>query len=390
MTNFDDIRPYYDSEVPQVLSRLVHDRELLDLLLSRQFPWLPVPLSRPLFALFRPLLSLNLRKRASRIKTVSDLQEHMSDRLLQVLQRTTDSYDFSGLENLQGDKPYLFMSNHRDIALDPAIICLGLTMAGRNTVRIAIGDNLLSKPFASDLMRINRSFIVKRSITGRRDKLAALKHLSHYIRHSIVEEDVSIWIAQAEGRAKDGYDRTETALLKMLALSKSKQQSFAEAIAQLNIVPVSLAYEYDPCDSNKADELHQLNIGKSYTKDPFEDLDSIKQGFVGYKGRINVTFGAPISAQFENADALAAEIDRQILQNYQLFPSNIIAWQLHNKDADIEVLKQLKSQWPDENWTIAEQKFKTRISAMPQDHRAVALAAYAAPVESQLAVAVNL
>ena len=384
MNDFDDIRPYNDSEVPAALARLVADPELMDVLLSRQFPLLTKVVPDLFNFLARPFLSRSLLKLTRDVCTVSDFQEHMTKRLREVLDRTTDNYQFSGLENLDSDRAYLFMSNHRDIALDPALVNLGLSIAKRNTVRIAIGDNLLSKPFASDLMRVNRSFIVKRSVTGRRDKLEALKHLSCYIRYSLRTEEISIWIAQAEGRAKNGCDRTETALLKMLALSKESDQSFAQATGELNIIPVAISYEYDPCDADKACELYAQQEGISYTKDPFEDLDSIQKGFVDYKGRIQITFGEPVSDKYENADLLAAEIDRQIHLYYQLFPTNIIAWKMHCSTVDKKTLDKLKSQWPDEDWTLAEDKFNSRINAMPLHHQAIAIAAYAAPVNSHL------
>lgn len=384
MNDFDDIRPYNDSEVPAALARLIADPELMDVLLSRQFPLLTKVVPDLFNFLARPFLSRSLHNLTRDVSKVSDFQEHMTKRLREVLDRTTDNYQFSGLDNLDLDRAYLFMSNHRDIALDPALVNLGLSIAKRNTVRIAIGDNLLSKPFASDLMRVNRSFIVKRSVTGRRDKLEALKHLSRYIRYSLRTEEVSIWIAQAEGRAKNGCDRTETALLKMLALSKESDQSFAQATGELNIIPVAISYEYDPCDADKACELYAQQEGISYTKDPFEDLDSIQKGFVDYKGRIQITFGEPVTDKYENADLLAAEIDRQIHLYYQLFPTNIIAWKMHCDTVDKKILDKLKSQWPDEDWTLAEDKFNSRINAMPLHHQTIAIAAYAAPVNSQL------
>ena len=384
MNDFDDIRPYNDSEVPAALARLVADPELMDVLLSRQFPLLTKVVPDLFNFLARPFLSRSLLKLTRDVCTVSDFQEHMTKRLREVLDRTTDNYQFSGLDTLDSDRAYLFMSNHRDIALDPALVNLGLSIAKRNTVRIAIGDNLLSKPFASDLMRVNRSFIVKRSVTGRRDKLEALKHLSCYIRYSLRTEEISIWIAQAEGRAKNGCDRTETALLKMLALSKESDQSFAQATGELNIIPVAISYEYDPCDADKACELYAQQEGISYTKDPFEDLDSIQKGFVDYKGRIQITFGEPVTDKYENADLLAAEIDRQIHLYYQLFPTNIIAWKMHCSTVDKKTLDKLKSQWPDEDWTLAEDRFNSRINAMPLHYQAIAIAAYAAPVNSQL------
>ena len=233
-------------------------------------------------------------------------------------------------------------------------------------------------------MRINRSFIVKRSVKTRRDKLDALKHLSKYIRQSIKQESVCIWIAQAEGRAKDGIDKTDTALLKMLALSKDLDQSFALAARDLNIIPVAISYEYDPCDGSKARELHHQKMDLNYTKDPFEDLDSIQKGFVDFKGRISITFGSPVDDKCDSADQLAEEIDRQIHLNYKLFPTNIIAWRLQDNQSQDVHLARLKNQWPDEDWHAAEISFKTRINRMPKAHRSIAISAYAAPVVSQL------
>jgi hypothetical protein len=378
MNEFDDIRPYNDAEVPAVIARLIADPEFIDLLLSRK-----VPLLAKLCPWFlRPFVRLGLRKLTRDMRTVNDLQVHMSEALAKVLDATTDGYSFGGLDNLDPCKAALYISNHRDIALDPALVCQGLFAAGKDSVRIAIGDNLLSKSFAADLMRVNRSFIVKRSATARREKLAALKQLSRYIRHSISQEKVSIWIAQAEGRAKNGRDRTETALLKMLALSKGEGQDFATATGELNLIPVSISYEYDPCDADKARELYSAQQGTAYVKKEFEDLDTIQKGILGYKGRIHVNFGQPVGEGFENADALAAEVDRQIFSHYQLFPTNIIAWQMQGNSEGIEVLQQ---QWPDEDWLKAQTSFQSHIDQIPADHRHIVIDAYAAPVDNQIA-----
>ena len=384
MNQFDDIRPYRDSEVPETLDRLIADNEFIDLLLSRKMlglmgfmPWVIKPIGRL-------LLRRSLQKLAIQVKSVEDLQFHMTSSLKNILDKTTDGYSFGGLDQLDANKSYLFISNHRDIALDPAMVNLALRTVELDTVRIAIGDNLLKKPFASDLMRINRSFIVKRSATGRREKLDALKTLSSYIRHSIVDEKVSCWIAQAEGRAKDGNDRTETALLKMLTLSKSKQQTFAGAISQLQLMPVALSYEYDPCIVEKANELFAASQGKSYVKTEFEDLDSIQKGFVGYKGRVQVNFGEPITDAFQNAEELAVEIDRQIHCLYQLFPTNILAWQMQ-EERDTATVELLKQYWPNENWAEAQNKFNTHLELMPEEQRELVTNIYAAPVIKQLA-----
>ena len=377
MSEFDDIRPYDDSEVPAVVARLIADPEFIDLLLSRRapllvklFPWL-----------LRPLLRRTLKKATADVKTVDDLQAHLTTSLKELLDKTTDGFTVSGLDKLDPGRAYLFLSNHRDIAMDPAMVNLALLDVGMNAVRIAIGDNLLSKPFASDLIRVNRSFIVKRSVNGRREKLEELKKLSAYIRHSIRKDGVSIWIAQREGRAKDGHDRTETALLKMLALSRDAEQSFAEAIDELSIVPVAISYEYDPCDIDKGRELYAKRQGEDYIKHQFEDLDTIQKGFVGYKGRIHVAFGEPVGAGFATADELATEIDRQIYSGYKLFPSNIVACQMLGYSDGLEQVKQL---WPDCDWEDIETAFHSRLSAAPRDYRSIITECYAAPVLNYL------
>jgi len=383
MNQFDDIRPYRDIEVPTVLSRLIADNEFIDLLLSRRIPllmkfapWLLKPIARP-------LLKRSLRRLTADVQTVEDFQNHVKVGLQNSLDKTTDGYGFGGLDQLDPKQAYLFICNHRDIALDPAMVNLALHTVGLDTVRIAIGDNLLSKPFASDLIRVNRSFIVKRSVEGRREKLEALKNLSAYIRYSITEDKASCWIAQAEGRAKDGNDRTETALLKMLSLSKSKQQTFGEAIGELKLMPVSISYEYDPCIVEKTRELYAAIQGGEYTKSEFEDLDCIQKGFLGYKGRIQVNFGDAIGDTFETAEVLAEEVNRQIYSHYQLFPSNIIAWQMQQV-RDSNELEQLKQQWPDEDWLQAEEKFQDHLQSVPAEQRSLVIDAYAAPVKNQL------
>jgi|TARA_B110000977_G_scaffold104081_1_gene135864 hypothetical protein len=381
MSEFDDIRPYNDSEVPAVIARLIASPEFIDLLLSRRAPLL----SKICPWLLRPLLRLVLSKAAKKIHTVADLQRYLTVSLKGLVAKTTDGFSFSGVEKLDPTKSYLFLSNHRDIAMDPAMVNLALIESGMDTLRIAIGDNLLSKPFASDLMRVNRSFIVKRSVVGRRDKLNALKNLSGYIRHSITQDGVSIWIAQREGRAKDGQDRTETALLKMLALSRSKEQSFAQATGELCIVPVSISYEYDPCDVDKGRELFAKQNGQDYIKQEFEDLDTIQKGLVGYKGRVHVAFGDVLadesSDQLESADNLAAAIDQQVYSQYKLFPSNIIAYQLLG---NTEGLEQAKALWPDCDWYDAEASFKSRLSTAPRDYRSIITESYAASVSNYL------
>ena len=241
MSDFDDIRPYNDAEVPAVLERLIADHEFLDLLLARKaprlckfLPWIFKPLARP-------FIQRSLHRLTSDVHTVADFQSHMTVALKDILDRTTEGYGFGGLDNIEPSKAYLFMSNHRDIALDPAMVNLALIMSDLKTVRIAIGDNLLRKPYASDLMRVNRSFIVKRSVTSRRDKLEALKTLSRYIRYSITSEQTSCWIAQAEGRAKSGRDQSAA-----LSGSDGRVQAFGDRAPDYQI----MTYRDDGCDQS--------------------------------------------------------------------------------------------------------------------------------------------
>lgn len=377
MSEFDDIRPYNDDEVETVLSRLIGDNELIDLILSRVSPrlhrWLPW--------LGRFIARLKLKRMCSSVHSRRELHDVLFGATRKLLSGSSDGYSYSGIEQLRSAATFLFMSNHRDIAMDPVVLNVALKEAGRQTVRIAIGDNLLMKPWVSDLMRVNGSFIVKRSLSGRREKLEALIKLSRYIRHSIQQDGESVWIAQREGRAKDGYDETETALLKMLTLSKEKTQSFGEAIGELHLVPVAISYEYDPCDADKARELYIRQSGATYTKQPDEDLQSIYKGMFGYKGRIHIAFGEPVGSDFNDDEKLAAEIDRQIHTLYRIFPSNIVAYELSGKT---DGLQELRALWPDEDWRLHERNFHARLETVPAEHRQIFTSGYAAPVISRL------
>ncbi|MBQ0799244.1 MAG: 1-acyl-sn-glycerol-3-phosphate acyltransferase [Porticoccaceae bacterium] len=382
--DFDDIRPYRDDEVRGVLDRLSVDAEFLDILAGLKLPRLKR--SSPGRRLARWLVGLRVRRVFARINTVHDFQQLISVHLHAHMQVASTGISVRGLAALQADQAYLFISNHRDIAMDPAMVNLVLDDHDFNTTRIAIGDNLLSKPFASDLMRINKSFIVKRSSAGRREKLAALKQLSAYIRHSVVEENCSIWIAQSEGRAKDGIDKTETAMLKMLALSKTKGQSFAQALAELRIVPVSISYELDPCDGDKTRELHALRSEGSYQKDQYEDLKSIYAGIMGDKGRIVVAFGEPVEQNFDTADQLAEIIDSEIISHYQLQAPHLIAYQmLHGTNDPLEQLKaDLSGDVSESEWAEKELLFKQRLETIPPAEQDIFLAMYANPVVQAL------
>jgi len=372
-SHFDDIRPYNDEEFEEVFTRLLGEREFVDTLASMKFS----RLSRWVPWLLRPLIRSTMKRAFTDVTSVGDFQALMDVQLRKLLTRDNSQLSVRGLEKLDPSQSYLFISNHRDIAMDPALTILALHQQGMDSVRIAIGDNLLTKPFVSDLMRLNKSFIVRRSVVGRREKLTALKHLSAYIRFSLQEEQQSIWIAQREGRAKDGLDGTETALLKMLALCKSKSQSFGELIQGLNVVPVSLSYEWDPCDGAKAKELYALQNDGAYKKAEHEDFASIYRGIVGNKGHIYVTFGDLLNESFDDAASLAAEVDRQIIGNYRLQATHWIAYErLHGLSEQAEQVKQ----GLDADWQAVTRAFDERLATIPEEHRETLLAAYANPV----------
>jgi len=377
--NYDDIRPYNDSEVSTVLARLITDDEFLLAVKELRFRWLP----GWLFPFAKKIISSRLSRRISQIHNVHDFQLSVERYLSHCLLDTSRELEVNVEQALHPKKSYLFMSNHRDIAMDPAICNLACHRMGLGTFRIAIGDNLLTKPFSSDLMRLNKSFIVKRSVEGRREKFIELRRLSAYIRESISTDLESVWIAQREGRAKDGCDKTDTALIKMLMLSKEQDQLFGDALGSLHIIPVSISYEWDPCDTAKARELAAKSRDGNYQKGPHEDILSIANGIQGWKGRIDLHFGTEISAQLADADAVAAEIDRQVVKNYRIQPSNAVAYErLEGK------LPEVSENWMEEELDDARKELTKRINSLSDDADAqkMLLQAYANPVLARLSV----
>lgn len=375
---FADIRPYRDEEVPAVLSRLLRDPELLGALASLRLG----RLARLAPGLCRPLVRAYLRRQLRGVKDVRGMQMVIKTYMDRMIGDSTGGFSVSGLEQLDPGRPYLFMSNHRDIAMDPAFTNYALHLGGHDTVRIAIGDNLLTKPWVSDLMRLNKSFIVKRSVSGPRELLAASRQLSSYIRHSLLQERAPVWIAQREGRAKNGVDRTEPAVIKMLAMSRDKQaQTLADFIRELGIVPVAISYELDPCDALKANELHQLATTGTYEKAEQEDVSSIARGIAGAKGRVHVSFGTPLDGDYQNADEVAAAVDEQVIALYCLHPSNLYAYRMLHGDAVA-----LPDDIYQEQGDCTRAAFEARIQAMPQAHRPHALGIYANAVSSKLAL----
>ncbi|MET0947008.1 MAG: 1-acyl-sn-glycerol-3-phosphate acyltransferase, partial [Pseudomonas sp.] len=374
-------RPYDDAEVPAVLARLLSDKAFLAILTHFRFPRLAGAFGWVL----QPVLARKLRREFAGIDSVATLQDKVEYYVDHTIERATDGVTYTGVEQFKSGSAYLFLANHRDIVMDPAFVNYAIYHAGLPTPRIAIGDNLLQKPFVSDLMRLNKSFIVHRSIIGRREKMAAYQLLSAYINHSIRNDCQSIWIAQAEGRAKDGDDRTESAILKMFHMSR-KDEPFAEVIRSLNLTPVSISYEYDPCDHAKARELYIRATTGSYTKVPGEDDVSIALGITGYKGRVHVNFAPPITELFEDTKALAIEMDRQILGGYRLFPAHYLAY-AQWADADPALGVPLAADvFAPEELAKAQEEWQRRLDGCPEEHRPFLVQQYAMPVRNQYRV----
>ncbi|RJX68929.1 1-acyl-sn-glycerol-3-phosphate acyltransferase [Vibrio sinensis] len=358
---FVEIRPYNDDEIPAAIDRLINDEEFINAILHHRFsshaPWFK--------ALMTPMVKVYLKLKWSKLTSVEAIQLEVKKYLRQTVLSTTKGVTYSGLDKLDAKSAYLFISNHRDIAMDPALVNYGLFQHGHNTVRIAIGDNLLKKPCATELMKLNKSFIVKRSAKGPREMMKALGTLSAYIKHSL-DTGNSIWIAQKEGRAKDGNDFTDPAILKMFNVEGRKQKlSFGEYTQSLKIVPVSISYENDPCDTAKARELYEKATNGTYEKGEFEDIDSIIQGIIGDKGRVHVAFGEVIDQQFETPDLLAKEIDRQIHTNYKLFPINQLAAGDESVDSDVK------------------QALTDKLLQLPEGAHSYLIQSYANPVRNQ-------
>jgi len=374
MDPFEDIRPYRDDEVRPVLDRLLKNDELVAAMTRLRFP----RAAHRYGPLLTPLVRLGLRRQVAPVRDVHGMQLVVEQYMADVIGRTSAGFTVSGVERLPPRQPCLFISNHRDIAMDPAFVNYALYHGGHDTARIAIGDNLLTKDYAADLMRLNKSFIVKRSAKGPRQMLAAYRQLSGYVRNSIVQDRVPVWIAQREGRAKDGYDETEVAIVKMLAMSQDKaSESFADFIRSLRIVPVAISYEYDPLDQSKARELETIARTGRYDKGEQEDVRSIALGIAGRKGAVHVAFGVPIDDCCDTPGQVAEQIDRQVIANYVLHPSNCFAY--HALFGAYPQVPCGAGQHPFQAAQHPRQEaaFKLRLAAMPAELRPYVLKMYA-------------
>lgn len=325
---FDEIRPYEADEMRQAFDELLSDRQF-QMILKGFVPWLPKSLRDGL-----------LKLAFVGVKTPLDFQlRFMRPIVNYIIRKHTDgcSFDDSGLQGVDPQKTgrYTFVSNHRDIVLDSAFLDVMLIAHGYpTTVEIGIGDNLLIYPWIKRLVRMNKAFTVRRGLSPK-EMLRSSQLMSRYIHHAVTEKHENIWIAQREGRAKDSNDRTQDSVLKMLAMGAPDElKNPADRLRELNIVPLTISYEYDPCDYLKAQELQEKRDIPGFKKSRQDDLDNMKTGIFGNKGRVVYHCAAPVNTwvdelaelpKTEFFTALAQRMDQGIHRGYQLFPCNYIA-----------------------------------------------------------------
>lgn len=318
--NFETLRPYYDEESAEVMKRIAQYDSY----------------HKAMAYLWPNMTKEEAIEKALNTKSPYEFQTgYMSEAIWKIVNSTSTGLTWSGLEYLDRDKSYLYIANHRDILLDSAILQIILDKEDFETSEITFGSNLMDQGFITDFGGMNRMFTVKRE--GNVKELYDIsRQLSAYIRHVIIDKNTSVWIAQRNGRTKDGNDMTQTGLLKMLNMSGDKD--FKKSFAELNIVPLTISFEYEPCDDLKVQELYLSSLHTKYVKAPGEDLNSILTGIKQPKGKIHVAFGKPIKEELieidktsnenEKIKLLASHIDKQIHQNFKLNPVNYIAYDI--------------------------------------------------------------
>lgn len=327
MSKFDEIRFFDDSEVNEALLGIARD-PMMNALMSFTFPDTDKKVWREEF---------------KNIHSVSDFQHNfIAHTIRQILAKSSEGLTTSGFDKLDKNTPYLFISNHRDIVLDTSLINLVLLESGLIMTASAIGDNLVQKPFLHDLAKLNRNFLVQRGLPLR-EQLKSSQIMSEYIDQLLHHEKRSVWIAQREGRTKDGNDATQQGVLKMLVMAAG-DLSVIEYFKTLKIVPVSISYEYDPTDSLKMPQLLAKHREEEYIKGEDEDFMTMLSGVLGQKKRIHLHAGNVIDTELDTIalesdnknkqlQAVARIIDDSIIQNYKLWPTKFIAYDLlHNSN----------------------------------------------------------
>ncbi len=319
---FDEIRPYTPEELPKIFEELLSDNDFKEVI-KKVVPNTPIE---------------DLANTLRNCKTNLDVQKNIFYGLLHdIIKKCSDGFSFECSQISNKNKGYTFISNHRDIVLDSGFLSVGLIDSGfPTTVEIAIGDNLLIYPWIKKLVRVNKAFIVQRALSMRQ-MLESSARMSRYIHFAVTQKQENIWIAQREGRAKDSNDRTQDSVLKMLAMGVNGD--IIDSLKELNIVPLSLSYEYDPCDFLKAQEMQLKRDIEGFKKSQQDDLINMQTGIFGYKGRIHFQTGPCINNELEELRGLpkveiftkvSEIIDKYIHRNYRMYPGNYIACDMLN------------------------------------------------------------
>lgn len=368
MSKFDKIRPFYDSEVNEALCKIA-DHPMMKAMMSFTFPEVP------------ETVWIDQLKRTHSIR---DFQcNFIYHAIMRVLENSSEGLTTSGFDKLDKHTPYLYISNHRDIILDTSLLNTCLMDNGLVMTASAIGDNLVKKSFLHILSKLNRNFLVQRELSPR-ELLESSKLMAEYVAQLILRENRSVWIAQREGRTKDGNDATHTGVLKMLGMG-SDEKNLMDYFKKLKVVPVSISYEYDPTDALKMPQLMAKANDEVYIKDKNEDFMTLLSGIMGQKKRIHIHVGDvldteldEISAESDNSkqqvQALAQLIDDSILANYKLWPTNYIAYDLLHKTDKYSNL------YTEKEKSIFERRLEIRIDESNPVEFEGFLAMYANPV----------
>ena len=372
MTKFDSIRPFYDSEVNTALKSLLH-HPMMKAMMDFTFP---------------EIEETTWKDQLSRTHSIRDFQINFVYQSIQrVLERSSEGLTTSGFEKLEPNTPYLFISNHRDIILDTSLLNVSLFDHGLVMTSSAIGDNLVQKEFLLKLSRLNRNFLVQRGLSPR-ELLQSSKLMAEYMYHLLSKENRSVWIAQREGRTKDGNDATHQGVLKMIAMA-SDEQNCMDFLKKIKIVPVSISYEYDPTDALKMPQLLAISKDEEYIKEKNEDFITLLSGIIGQKKRIHIHVGDILENEYEKIkiendnnnkqiQALAQVIDDSILKSYKLWPTNFIAYDILNTTSRFAHL------YDDKERQLFERRLEMRIDAENETMKAGFLAMYANPVVNKL------
>ena len=372
MTKFDSIRPFYDSEVNTALKSLLH-HPMMKAMMDFTFP---------------EIEETTWKDQLSRTHSIRDFQINFVYQSIQrILEKSSEGLTTSGFEKLEPNTPYLFISNRRDIILDTSLLNVSLFDHGLVMTSSAIGDNLVQKEFLLKLSRLNRNFLVQRGLSPR-ELLQSSKLMAEYMYHLLSKENRSVWIAQREGRTKDGNDATHQGVLKMIAMA-SDEQNCMDFLKKIKIVPVSISYEYDPTDALKMPQLLAISKDEEYIKEKNEDFITLLSGIIGQKKRIHIHVGDILENEYEKIkiendnnnkqiQALAQVIDDSILKSYKLWPTNFIAYDILNTTSRFAHL------YDDKERQLFERRLEMRIDAENETVKAGFLAMYANPVVNKL------